>query len=99
MSTPRDMQVEVPQVSALSPTVNKLVYLTDPPPPKATGVNLDPSTDDICLYATEHKECYVLRKFQHMPSSMAASVLHTIATFPRNTPICDMHIKIIIIII
>jgi hypothetical protein len=54
MSMARCMQAGVPQGSILFPTLyNKII-----------GVNLALFVDDTCLYATERKECYVLRKVQ-----------------------------------
>jgi hypothetical protein len=43
-----------------------------PPPPQTTGVNLALFADDTCLYATERKEGYVLRKLQCGQSSVEA---------------------------
>jgi hypothetical protein len=62
MSTPRIMKAGVPQGSVLSPTLfNMYVNYTS----QAIGVHLAPFADDTCLYATERKEGYVLRKLQH----------------------------------
>jgi hypothetical protein len=52
MSTPRIMQVGVPQGSVLSPTMFNM-YVNDTP--QATGVHLALFADDTCLYATERK--------------------------------------------
>jgi hypothetical protein len=69
MSTPRDIKAGVPQGSALSPTVYNL-YINDTP--QTIGVNLALFANDTSLYATEHKEGYVLEKLQRWLSSMAA---------------------------
>jgi hypothetical protein len=39
-------------------------------PPQTIGVNLALFVDDTCLYATERKEGYVLRKVQRGLNSM-----------------------------
>jgi hypothetical protein len=60
----------MPQGSALSPTLlNTYVYINDTPQP--IGGHLAIFADDICLYATERKEGYILRKFQWALNSMA----------------------------
>jgi hypothetical protein len=59
MSTPRDIRAGVPQVSVLSPALYNL-YTNDTP--QEIGVNLALFADTTCLYATERKERYVLRK-------------------------------------
>jgi hypothetical protein len=69
MSTPRYMQVGVPQGSVLSPTLYNL-YINDTR--QTPGVNLVLFADDTSLYATDRKEGYVLRKIQHGLDSMAA---------------------------
>jgi hypothetical protein len=61
MSTPREMEARVPQGSVLSPTLYS-IYISDTP--KTPGVYLALFADDTCLYATERKEGYVLRKLQ-----------------------------------
>jgi hypothetical protein len=58
---PRKMQAGVPQGSVLSPTLYN-IYINDTP--ETPGVNLALFADDTCLYATERKEGYVLRKLQ-----------------------------------
>jgi hypothetical protein len=55
------MQAGVPQGSVLSPTLYN-IYISDTP--QTPGVNLALFADDTCLYATERKEGYVLRKLQ-----------------------------------
>jgi hypothetical protein len=69
MSTPREMQAGVPQVSVLSPTLYNL-YINDTP--QTIGVNLALFADDTCLYATERKDGYVVRKLQRGLNSVAA---------------------------
>jgi hypothetical protein len=69
MSTPRYMQVGVPQGSVLSPTLYTCILIITP---KTIGVNLALFADDTCLYATESKEGYVLRKVQRGLISMSA---------------------------
>jgi hypothetical protein len=63
------MQAGVPQGSILSPTLYNL-YINDTP--QTIGVNLALFMDDICLYATESKEDYVLRTVQRGKNSMWA---------------------------
>jgi hypothetical protein len=55
------MQAEVPQGSVLSPTLHT-IYINDTS--QKPGVYLALFADDTCLYATERKEGYVLRKLQ-----------------------------------
>jgi hypothetical protein len=69
MSTPRCMQAVVPQGSVLSSTLHSL-YINDIP--QAIGVNLALFAEDPSLYATESKECYVLRNVRRGISSMSA---------------------------
>jgi hypothetical protein len=59
----------VPQGSVLSPTLYNL-YINDTP--QTSGVNLALFADDTCLYATDRKEGYVLRKIQRGLNCMAA---------------------------
>jgi hypothetical protein len=61
MSTPKEMQARVPQGSVLSPTLYS-IYISDTP--QTPGVYLALFADDTCLYATERKEGYVIRKLQ-----------------------------------
>jgi hypothetical protein len=63
MSTPR-MQVGVPQGSVLSPPLLNMYILVNDTP-QTIGVHPALFADDTCLYATERKEDYVLRKLQH----------------------------------
>jgi hypothetical protein len=69
VSTPRYMQSGVPQGSVLSPTLYNFVYKWYPSNP---GVNLALFPDNTCLYATNRKEGYVLRKIQRGLNCMAA---------------------------
>jgi hypothetical protein len=66
------MQAGVPEDSVLSPTLYSF-YINDTP--KAPGVNLALFADDTCLYATDRKEGYVLRKIQFL-NCMAAWCVH-----------------------
>jgi hypothetical protein len=63
------MQAGLPQGSVLSPTPYNF-YINDTP--QTTGVNLSLFADDTCLYATDRKEGYVLRKIQRGLNCMAA---------------------------
>jgi hypothetical protein len=67
MSTPRIMKAGVPQGSVLSPTLFNM-HINDMP--QASGVHLALFADDACLYATERKETYVLRKLKRGLNSM-----------------------------
>jgi hypothetical protein len=49
------MQAGMPQGSVMSPTLYNLLTI---------GVNVPPFADGTCLYATEFKEGYILRKLQ-----------------------------------
>jgi hypothetical protein len=69
MSTPREMQAEVPQGSALSPTLYN-IYVNDPP--QTQGVHLALFADDTFLYATDRKDNFIVRKLQRGPSSVEA---------------------------
>jgi hypothetical protein len=69
MSTPRCMKAGVPQGSVLSPTPYNL-YINDTP--QTSGVNIALFADDTCLYATDHKEGFVLRKIQRGLNAIAA---------------------------
>jgi hypothetical protein len=72
-STPRYMQAGVPQGSILCPTLYNL-YINDTP--KAPGLNFALFVDDTCLYATDRKEDYVLRKLHRGLNYMAAWCVH-----------------------
>jgi hypothetical protein len=67
MSTPRYMQARVPQGRVESLAQYKFINDTHQTP----GVNLALFADDICLYATDLKVGYVLRKIQRGLNSMA----------------------------
>jgi hypothetical protein len=73
MSTPRYMQAGLPQGSVLSPTLYSL-YINDTP--QTPGVNLALFADDTCLYGTDCKEGYVLRKIQRGLDSIEAWCKH-----------------------
>jgi hypothetical protein len=61
LSTPRYMEAGVPQGSVLSPILYNL-YTNDTP--QATNLYLALFADDTCLYATDRKEGYIVRKLQ-----------------------------------
>jgi hypothetical protein len=67
LSTPREIQAGVPQGSVLAPTVYSL-YINDTP--RTPGVHLELFADDTCIYATDSKESYVLRKLQRGINAM-----------------------------
>jgi hypothetical protein len=71
MSAPREMQAGVPQGSVLSPTLFNL-YINDAP--QTHGVHLALFADDTCLYATDRKVGFVVRKLQRGLSSMETCV-------------------------
>jgi hypothetical protein len=61
LSTPREIQAGVPQGFILAPTLHSL-YIHDTP--RTPGVRLALFADDTCLYTTDRREIYVLRKLQ-----------------------------------
>jgi hypothetical protein len=67
MSTPRDIQAGVPQSSVLAPTLYSL-YTNDIP--QIPGVYIALFTDGTCIYTTDRKDSYVLRKVERGPTSM-----------------------------
>jgi hypothetical protein len=73
LSTPRDIEAGVPQGSALSPTLYSLC-INDTP--QTFGVYLGLFADDTCIYATDRKEGYVLRKLQRGLSATETGCEH-----------------------
>jgi retron-type reverse transcriptase len=72
MPTPKHMQAGVPQGSILPPTLYNL-YINDTP--QTHSVHLTLFADDTCLYATERKGGYDLRKLQHgLNSKVSAGI-------------------------
>jgi hypothetical protein len=67
LSTPREIQAGVPQGSALAPTLYSL-YINDTP--RTQGIHLALFAHDTCLYATDRRESYVLRKLQRRLNAM-----------------------------
>jgi hypothetical protein len=61
------MQVGVPQGSVLSPALYN-TYINHVP--QTPGVQLALFADDTCLYTTDRKEDFVVRKLQRGLSSM-----------------------------
>jgi hypothetical protein len=61
MSTPRDTEAGVPQGSVLYPIWHS-IYINDTP--KIPGVYLGLFDDNSCIYVTDRKDGYVLRKLQ-----------------------------------
>jgi hypothetical protein len=70
MSTPRETRAGVSQGSVLSCTLYNM-YINDAP--RTPGVYLVLFAEYTCLYATNRKEGFVIRKFQRGLSSMVAS--------------------------
>jgi hypothetical protein len=69
LSTPRYMEAGVRQGSALSPTIYNL-YINDTL--QATNLHLALFADDTCLYATDRKEGYIIRKLQRGLDTLVA---------------------------
>jgi len=67
LSTPRDIKTGELQGSILAPTLYSL-YINDTP--QTPGVYLALFADDTCIYTTDRKEGYVLRKLQRDLASM-----------------------------
>jgi hypothetical protein len=63
------MEDRMPQGSLLSPTLYNL-YINDTP--QAIGVHLALFVDDTCLYVTDRKEGYIVRKLQRGLDLMVA---------------------------
>jgi hypothetical protein len=71
MSTPSVMPAGVPQDSVLSPTLfNMCIYMYINDAPQTRGVHLALFADDTCLYATDFKEGFIVRKLQRGLNSM-----------------------------
>jgi hypothetical protein len=69
LSTPREIQAGVSQVSVLATTLFNL-YINDVS--QTPGVHLALFADDTCIYATDRKGRYVLRKLQRGLTAMEA---------------------------
>jgi hypothetical protein len=67
LSSPRDIQVGVPQGSVLSPTLSNL-FINDMP--QTPGVSLGLFADDTCIYATDRKEGYVSESCSEVSSAI-----------------------------
>jgi hypothetical protein len=67
MSTPREMQAGVPQVSVLAPILY-ILYISDIP--RISGVHMALFADDTCIYTTDRNENYVKRKLQRGLNTM-----------------------------
>jgi hypothetical protein len=63
------MEIGVPQVSVLSPTLYNF-YINDTP--QASNPHLALFADDTCLYATDRKEGYIVRKLQRGLDTLVA---------------------------
>jgi hypothetical protein len=61
LSTPREIQAGVPQGSVLAPILYSL-YINDTP--RTLGIHLALFGYDTCLYTTDRRDNYVLRKLQ-----------------------------------
>jgi hypothetical protein len=61
MSTLRDIQSGLPQVSIMFPTLYSL-YMNDTS--QTPGVYLGLLAEDTCIYVTDREDCYVLKKLQ-----------------------------------
>jgi hypothetical protein len=67
MSTPMEMRSGEPQGSVLSPNLYNM-HINDAP--QTSGAYLALFADDTCLYATDRKEGFVVRKLQRGLSSI-----------------------------
>jgi hypothetical protein len=73
MSTPMEMLAGVPQCSVMSPTLFNM-FTNDSP--QSNGVHPVLFADDTCLYVTDHKEGFIVRKIQRGLRSMEAWCEH-----------------------
>jgi hypothetical protein len=64
----------VPQGSVLPPTLYRTLYINDAP--QSPGVHLALFADDTCIYTTDRKEGYVLRKLQRGLTSVGSWCEH-----------------------
>jgi hypothetical protein len=94
LSTPRYMEAGVPQGSVLSPILYNL-YINDTP--QATNLHLALFADDTCLYATDRKEGYIVRKLQRGLDTLVAlyskPVCHVMSkafSISKNTAVVDI---------
>jgi hypothetical protein len=71
MSTPIEMQAGVPQGSVLSPTLYN-IYVNHPP--QSQRIHLALFADDTCLYATDRKEGFIIRKLQRASAQLRPGV-------------------------
>ena len=67
MSTPTEIQAGVPQGSVLSPMLYNL-QINDAP--QTPGTQLALFADDNCIYATDRKEGFTIRKLQRGLTAM-----------------------------
>jgi hypothetical protein len=69
ISTPREIQIRVPCSSLLAPALYNL-YINDVP--TTPGIQSTVFVNDTCIYATDRKDVYVLRKLQRGHTAMEA---------------------------
>jgi hypothetical protein len=72
ISTPRNTQAGVPQGSVLYS--NCTIHINNTP--QTPGVYLSLFADDTCIYATDNKESFVLRKLQQSLSAIGTWCEH-----------------------
>jgi hypothetical protein len=68
LSTPRNTQASVPLESVLFRALY-ILYINDTP--QTPGVYLGLLSDDFCMYETDRKRCYSIRKLQGVLSAIA----------------------------